>query len=395
MEKEQLLQILEKITQGTATQEEYDFFKAYYNFHEVLPSRTSAMTEEEREKLQSEMHQNIFREIYADHQPVTAGVTPLHAEAPALGKRRSFMMTGWLRYAAVFLLVAGAAAYWWWSAGNTKREGIATTKMTGDIKPGGNKAMLTLSDGSTILLDSTAAGQLALQGNASVIKSAAGKIAYQLHGKNDELVRLNTLSTPKGGQYQVTLPDGTNVWLNALSSITYPVAFSGNNRTVQVTGEAYLEVAKDKAKPFIVVTPKDRITVLGTAFNVNCYADEPVQKTTLLEGSLQIGAQVLKPGEACLNGQVVIADTDKAVAWKNGLFDFDGVGTEELMRQVARWYDVEVVYQEGIPDKEFVGKLNRNASLKTLLKALEYANVRFSIQGRRLIVLPDTIKQKK
>jgi ferric-dicitrate binding protein FerR (iron transport regulator) len=392
MEKEQLLQILEKITQGTATPEEYDFFKAYYNFHEVLTSRTEEMTEDERETLKLGIRDNIFKEIYEDHQQASSGVTALHSAAPGRGKRRGLVIPGWLRYAAVFIIVAGAAAYLWLSPGSSKIGRMASAKTSGDITPGGNKALLTLSDGNTILLDSAAAGQLALQGNANVIKSAAGKITYRLNGAADQFIRLNTLSTPRGGQYQLTLPDGTNVWLNALSSITYPVAFGGKDRKVTVTGEAYFEVARDKTKPFIVVTPKDQVTVLGTAFNVNCYADEPVRKTTLLEGAVQIGAQVLKPGEACLNGKVVAVDTDKAIAWKNGLFDFNGAGMEELMRQVARWYDIEVVYQDGIPDKEFVGKLSRNASLKTLLKALEYANVHFTIEGRRIIVLPDTKK---
>ena len=377
MDKEQLLQILEKIRQGTATQQEYDFFKAYYDFHEILPSHTEELTEHEMESLKLGIRHNIFKEIYEDHKPVSSRVT---------------RFPGWLRIAAVFIIVAGSVAYLWSSLGNSKAHEITSAKNSGDIKPGGNKAVLTLSDGNTILLDSAVAGQLALQGNANVIKSAAGKITYRLNGKDDELIRMNTLSTPKGGQYQVTLPDGTNVWLNALSSITYPVAFKGKDRKVNVTGEAYFEVARDKTKPFIVVTPKDQITVLGTAFNVNSYADEPVRKTTLLEGSVQIGAQVLHPGEACINGKVVAADPDKAIAWKNGLFDFDGAGVEDLMRQVARWYDIEVVYQDGIPDKEFVGKLSRNSSLKTLLKALEYANVHFRIEGRRIIVLPDTIK---
>jgi ferric-dicitrate binding protein FerR (iron transport regulator) len=335
-----------------------------------------------------EIRHNIFKEIHEEHKQVA------FAE-PTPGKRRALIIPGWLRYAAVFLIGVGAAAYLWFAPANSKVEGITAAKTSGDINPGGNKARLTLADGMTILLDSAAAGQLALQGNANVIKSAAGKITYRLNGAADQLVRLNTLSTPKGGQFQVTLPDGTNVWLNALSSITYPVAFNGKDRTVNITGEAYFEVAKDKTQPFIVVTPKDQITVLGTSFNVNCYADEPVHKTTLLEGSLRIGAQVLKPGEACLNGKVVAADTDKAVAWKNGLFDFNGSGMEELMRQVERWYDIEVVYQQGIPDKEFVGKLSRNSTLKTLLKALDYANVHFRMEGRRIIVMPNTLKENK
>ena len=339
-------------------------------------------------------------------------------------RRTSFLRKwGW---AAAVLLAIGAGVSLWRYEGTTPRPMANTgAHPQPDADPGSNKAILTLSDGTVIPLDSAANGAIARQGNTSVVKQAGGQISYDLKGAETAggegagngaggakaiaaSPLMNTLHTPRGGQYQLTLPDGTRVWLNAASSITYPVAFAGKQRTVQISGEAYLEVAENKDKPFIVnVEGGSSIEVLGTHFNVNSYSDESAVKTTLLEGSIKVAANagpgtaaeksasvVLKPGQQAQIARQRLsvsnnADMDKVLAWKNGLFNFDDVRLEEVLRQLSRWYDVEVVYEKGVPDIQFEGEISRNIKLSDLLKVLARADVKFRIEeGRRLVVLP-------
>lgn len=272
------------------------------------------------------------------------------------------------------------------------------------IIPGGNKAVLILSDGSSVILDSSANGTITSQGNIEVVKLKNGLLAYNINGKlvteNDELF-YNTISTPRGGQYQVTLSDGTNVWLNAASSIRFPVVFTGKERRIEITGEAYLEVAKNKAMPFIVEAASSEIQVLGTHFNVNAYTDETAIKTTLLEGSVKISAannkqtaRVLKPGQQLKdnrNGEVSVinkADTEEALAWKNGLFIFKSANVKEVMRQISRWYNVEVEYKGNV-NLHFTGQLKRNEDVKDVFEKIALTEeVRFKIDGRKIIVSP-------
>ena len=266
-----------------------------------------------------------------------------------------------------------------------------------DVSPGGDKAVLTLADGSTIVLDDAQNGTLAQQGNAKIIK-LDGKLSYDLTNKNPKEVVYNTISTPKGGQYQLELPDGSLVWLNASSSIHFPTSFVEKERRVEITGEAYFEVAKNLNKPFIVGVNNSEVQVLGTHFNINSYSDEDDVKTTLLEGSVKFvnGAttSILKPGQQsqlAKDGSIKVesdVDVDKVVAWKNGLFDFENAGIETVMRQLSRWYDVEIDYN-GKPDDLFIAEMRRNIKLSDALKALELTGkVRFDIQGKKIIVMP-------
>jgi len=280
--------------------------------------------------------------------------------------------------------------------------GIANTNVTehkfkDDVSPGGDKATLTLADGSTIILDDAQNGTLAQQGAAKIIK-LDGKLSYDQTKKNVKEVVYNTISTPKGGQYQLELPDGSLVWLNASSSIHFPTSFVENERRVNVTGEAYFEVAKNLSKPFIVGVNNSEVQVLGTHFNINSYNDEDDMKTTLLEGSVKFvsgaNTNILKPGQQsqlAKNGDIKVVsdvDVDKVVAWKNGLFDFENAGIETVMRQLSRWYDVEVEYN-GKPDDIFIAEMRRNIKLSDALKALELTGkVRFDIQGKKIIVMP-------
>jgi ferric-dicitrate binding protein FerR (iron transport regulator) len=194
------------------------------------------------------------------------------------------------------------------------------------------------------------------------------------------------MSTPRGGQYQLSLPDGSKVWLNSESSITYPVVFAAQERKVKITGEAYFEVAKDKTKPFRVETNDMQVEVLGTHFNVKAYADEGPTKTSLLEGSVKIDKQILKPGQAFTNGRIVPTDVDQDVAWKNGIFNFNNQNLSQVMKELARWYDLEIAYPDGIPQKEYGGEIGRNLKLNQVLKGLGNSGVHFELNGRRVTV---------
>jgi transmembrane sensor len=304
-------------------------------------------------------------------------------------KTKNRLPVRWARYAAAVLLIT-TGAWFWRKHSNTDKQVLTGTeqqKISADLAPGTQIATLTLSDGSTILLDSSVNGRLANQGNAEIRKDAAGQISYSVTGndKAAENIRYNTMSTPNGGQYQLKLPDGTIVYLNAASSITYPVVFSGETRTVKITGEAYFEVASNARQPFIVETPKDNIKVLGTRFNVNAYANEEAAKISLIAGSIKVNDRVLKPGEAYSNGKIFATHTDQDIAWKNGIFDFNNVTVQEAMRQLARWYNIQVVYDEPV-DETFLGKIGRDLTLKQVLKTMEGAGAHFRLEGNTLHV---------
>jgi len=255
------------------------------------------------------------------------------------------------------------------------------------VRPGSQKAMLTLGDGTQITLDSVANGRIAQQGATQVLKLANGQVRYQPvdAGRKEQLV-YNVLSTPMGGQYELTLPDGSNVWLNAGSSITYPTAFPGNERKVKITGEVYFEVAKDRNRVFRVMAGNQEIEVLGTHFNINAYTDEGQVKTSLLEGAIKVNKVLLRPGQAFAHDRVEPTNTEQDVAWKNGVFNFNNRSLAQVMRQLARWYDLEIFYPHGIPKKEYGGEMGRNLSLEQVLKGLENSNIHFELNGKRLTV---------
>ncbi|SEN58243.1 protein of unknown function [Mucilaginibacter gossypiicola] len=274
------------------------------------------------------------------------------------------------------------------------------TNNTNKITPGGNKAILTLANGSQIVLESAKKGVLANQQNIIVNKTADGKLVYDASQKQQDNAGLqsgyNTISTPNGGQYQVVLPDGTMVWLNAASSLKFPVAFTGKERNVELTGEGYFEVAKNKAMPFRVTVNHSTVEVLGTHFNIMGYAEEKSTNTTLLEGSVKIisgnNQKLIVPGEqARVNGEIEVAKVNaaQAVEWKNGNFNFSHENIETIMRKVARWYNVSVQYQGAITNEGFVGTVPRSENITEVLNALELTGlVHFKIIERRVIVMP-------
>lgn len=300
--------------------------------------------------------------------------------------------------AAVLLGVMSIAGYTWLHKKPAQSITANRQEASAPVMPGGNKAILTLADGAQIVLDSINKGALVQQGNAQVMNVHTAVLAYSTtHGTGRETI-YNTLTTPRGGQYQLILADGTKVWLNASSSIQFPVTFTGKERNVSITGEAYFEVAKNAAMPFSISVKDATVQVLGTHFNIMAYDDERSINTTLLEGAVKVrrGADkiILAPGQMSKitpSGRMKVAEADveEVMAWKNGSFHFSTYDTEQIMRQVARWYDVEVVYEGKIPEGHYSGIVNRDNNISQVLKIMQDGGVRFKLEGRKVIVLED------
>ena len=269
-----------------------------------------------------------------------------------------------------------------------------------EIHSKGNQAILTLANGSVIILDSTKNGVITNQGNVKIIKLDSGQLAYSPQTSNGAVsseISYNTISTPRAAQYQIQLSDGTKVWLNAASSLRYPTSFSGQDRNVELTGEGYFEVAKNKDKPFHVRVGAIEVEVLGTHFNIMAYEDEATIQTTLLEGSVKVSyhnqTDLLKPGrQARLNrtdNKIFTSDANvqQVVAWKNGYFYFDKSDIKTIMRQVSRWYDLNIVYESSVPDMKFSGKIERSLPLSGISHLLESGQIHFRIEGKNCIMM--------
>lgn len=336
--------------------------------------------------------QRMWMNIEASTLPADQPVRPIH-----------FLQRNWRAVAAVLLLLA-ASAYLLVSNSSRSAGPTAPASITAnDVAPGKNGAILTLADGTHMSLDSAGNGIIATQKGAQILLKN-GQLEYDETGKASGEIVYNTMTTPKGRQFNLVLPDGSQVWLNAASSIKFPTAFSGKERRVEITGEAYFEVAKDKNRPFFVRAMNTETEVLGTHFNINAYEEEAFVKATLLTGSIRTSAlhsvrsnekNILHPGEQAQispdEKMIVIpnADLEQTMAWKNGAFNFQNEGLKEVMRQLARWYDLEIVYEKNVPDVRFGGEMSRNIPLSDLLKGLKDMEVHFRIEeGRKLIVMP-------
>jgi transmembrane sensor len=299
--------------------------------------------------------------------------------------------------AAILLLLASGG--WWFLHINNGRQSQSISQGTGiarDAAPGRNRAILTLANGATVDLDSAKEGYIGRQGSSRVMKFQGGQLAYEDAASQHGVAQYNVLTTPRGGQYQLLLPDGSKVWLNAASSIRYPTSFTGHERVVEVTGEAYFEIAKNPAMPFKVTVARGmQVEVLGTHFNIMAYEDESTINTTLLEGLVRVCRKgttaLVNPGEQAKldNGgglKVAPADTEEAVAWKDGLFKFNEASIDQVMRQLSRWYDVEVVYVNDPPKDLFRGEMYRNVNVSRILKVLEASGVHFTVEGKKILV---------
>jgi transmembrane sensor len=300
--------------------------------------------------------------------------------------------------AAVLFLLLAAGIFFYSKYEKTKANQLAQQS----IVPGGNKATLTLANGKVINLTEAQNGDLSKQAGIQISKTADGQLIYTIEdasAADDSKLIYNTISTPKGGQYQLKLPDGSKIWLNAASSLKYPANLTSlNERRVELSGEAYFEIAKDHSKPFIVATNKQEVKVLGTHFNVKDYADDHSTKTTLLEGSVQVTAEVnpqpilLKPGQQSnlIAGTIKVSEVEAEdeIDWKNGDFVFKAENLKSIMRKIARWYNVEVEYQDNVPqDVELEGLVSRSRSITEVLKLMESTDkVHFKFEGRKIIV---------
>lgn len=338
---------------------------------------------------------------------------------PAQQPARVVRFKTWMRVAAAaaILFLIGLPLYFIISQRAGEQTNLAglNTAAKADISPAKERATLTLSDGRTILLDSIANGMISQQGQTAVNKNGA-ELSYDTKSvatdESSMQMAYNSVSTPRGGQYHIVLPDGSKVWLNAASSIRFPIAFNGDERRVEVKGEAYFEVAKNPAKPFrVMIDPQQdgaargEVEVLGTHFNINAYNNEPMIRTTLLEGSVKVSAQketariakFLKPGQqAAINPEyaehiriIQDADIEEAMSWRNNQFIFEKADLQTIMRQLERWYDVDVVLQGDIKNKDFSCIVSRKANISEFLKMLELTGtVHFKIEGKTIIAMP-------
>lgn len=302
----------------------------------------------------------------------------------------------WLRIAVAASIIIACTVGGYYYFFSEKASTQAEFAMANDIVPGKNAATLTLANGKKIALADAHNGELAKEAGVVITKTSDGQLIYEIKDRgNLGGSKNNTLSTARGETYRVRLPDGSLVWINAATTLTYPASFATlKKRTVELNGEAYFEVSKDKTRPFIVKTAKQQLVVLGTHFNINSYIDEGQTVTTLLEGSVKINDEtLLKPGEQAQlsdhgSMKVHLANIEEALGWKNGFFLFDKDDLPAVMRQISRWYNIDVKYEGEIPKANFDGKVYRNLSLSKALEVLKYANVKFRIEGKTIIIMP-------
>ncbi|WP_442588807.1 FecR family protein [Pedobacter sp. AW31-3R] len=416
--KQRITFLLQQFTDGTLSKEEYTELIRHFNSKGNDEDMFAAMDEiwkhTEEEIWHSEEETNRVYQNLIAHKEFNAISTP--APLPAIPVRKL-----WYRMAAAaVVLVAFSTALYVYTSNNPEPASIRFAQQ--DLAPGSNKATLTLADGRKINLNAAGNGELAKQSGISITKTKTGELLYTVTApagpKNTDTTvpEYNTITTPRGGEYRVNLPDGTSVWLNAASSLKFPVQFMKNERRVSLNGEAYFEVAKavkqqvvhgrlqEVRTPFIVKTDRQEVQVLGTHFNVNAYANETTFKTTLLEGLVNVSlpgtlqdvqpkAYYLQPGQqAILKGNIIkvtTADTEEAMAWKNGIFLFNGQDLEGIMKQVERWYDVEVVFENNTLKRQtFTGTLSRFKNISQLLEVLETTgSVHFEMEGRRITAM--------
>ncbi|MFC5285060.1 FecR domain-containing protein [Pedobacter alpinus] len=384
MDKKEFLKLVTKYNQGTATEEEKSFLNTYDQLFEELENPLDELKAEDKDRLKQNMLNDIKLKMLAEPVPYKES-------------------NNWKWIAAAMFIIACSAALFFTMSTTQKQTAEIQEHHTKDtlITPGSNQAVLTLANGKQITLNDKANGLLTEEAGVIISKNEDGLLKYEIAANAEATT--HTMSTPRGGQYQLILADGSKVWLNADSKIIFPSRFDGDERKVEIFGEAYFEVAKNKDKPFKVVSNNQIIEVLGTHFNINNYADELAAKTTLLEGSVKISplvngtinntaAKILKPGEQAIlnNGEskVKVAQTDleAAIAWKNGYFRFNKIDMQSMMRQVARWYDVDIEYEGAISKDLFVGNLRRSDDIKEVLHILQLGKINATIKGKTIII---------
>jgi transmembrane sensor len=356
---------------------------------------------------------SILEAIFGTQQDQQAPVAPLEAAVPSsVSLHRNGRMEGgkwkWMAAAAAFVLLSGSGLWYYYTRAAYREKPLAAGNAVKNLPPGGSRALLTLANGAVIALDSATNGNLAKQGVTGIVKQSGGELYYK--GINHSAgttgsamqdhmaIGYNTVTTPKGGQYRLVLSDGTRVWLNAASSLHYPAAFGDRDRTVELTGEGYFEIAPETNHPFHVKIARMDITVLGTRFDIMGYRDEGAVKATLVDGAIRVSAgnhsRTLQPGDQAVldsaSGVIGVGkgDMEEALAWKNGYFLFRGVDLPVLLRQFSRWYNIDIVYEGQKRSYQFVGQIPRSARLFSALKLLEVNKIPFRYENNKLIVYP-------
>ena len=379
MNETEILALLQKYQEGTLSNADKDKLEAWY------------------------LHKASNSNLQLSEHELEDSYEYLKSKLPLQQETKVIRLWPRLAVAASIVLLLGTGIFYFTKP---KQQIIQVVEKPQEIAPGGNRGILTLSNGKQIVLSAISAKDtIAKEGKneeVTIKMNANGVITYVINPNADapkgDANSFNTLSTPTGGQYNIVLADGTKVFLNAVSSIKYPTQFNGNQRMVELEGEAYFEVAKNKNKPFIVKSSNQAIEVLGTHFNVHAYNNESVVKTTLLEGSVAVTYKnqkaILKPGQQSnvSNNSNKIAirevDTEAAIAWKNGRFKFDNADLKTVMKQLERWYGINVEYRGDVSDVRFNGGTFRNKNLSEVLKVLELSNIKFKVEGKTIIVYP-------
>jgi ferric-dicitrate binding protein FerR (iron transport regulator) len=391
VDKTLLTELAGRVLSGTATEQEIALLHEWYDTADKEEIELVFTPERETEE---DIRQRTF-----------AGLQQAIQQTPEVAPRRISRYARWIAAASILGALVFTGRYLWNVHQSVKAACCVVSqeiKPKKDLSPGGNKATLLLGDGSVVDLRNAQNGLIRNAAGTRIDKQD-GQLIYDasataMGSTTDRAPEMNTIQTPRGGQYQLILPDGTKVWLDAASSLSYPTAFTGKDRQVQLKGEAYFEVAEDKSKPFTVVVGDVQVNVLGTHFNVMAYDDENAIKTTLLEGAVKVtrgqASHLLEPGQQAScdktsgSFRMLDVDADEAIAWKNGYFQFAGVPIETVMRQIARWYDVEVEYQ-GRTNEHFRGTISRSVNVSEVFKMLELTGaVHFSIDGKKIIVKP-------
>lgn len=376
-----ILSLIEKFEQGRATDEEMQELEVWFRSFDDNPDITEALAAEHQQKAKSALFGRINSKI---DDKLVKELEPIQRKPALLWAR--------IMIAATVLVVVSVGAYFMLNRNRPVEQTAAN--LASDFAPGSKKAILTLGNGQRITLNDAKNGKLAKQGNAIIRKTDENEVVYQQNG-NDQTALINTLATPRGGEYHLTLADGTKVWLNTASSITYPSSFTGNFREVEISGEVYFEVAHNADKPFHVKTGTQTVEVLGTHFNINAYDKQNALRTTLLQGSVAIASagqrKLLKPGEQAVwtgsNIAVNSAELDEVMAWRDGFFDFTDADIHTVMQEFSRWYDLDIVFDGPQTRETFTGRLPRSWSFAKVMKLMEsFKSTHLTVEGRRIMV---------
>lgn len=381
MDTQAFIELAEKVADGTATEDELSLYNNYNN-------------EFKRDTVRNEQLVDGKKAIGLHLHKMTNGRAEI-TTIPFYNRKAFRCLT-----AACIALIATAIGATFYNNHPKPLKDKNRVVLKNDVKPGGNKAVLHLADGTRVVLDNTDNATVAEEGGISITKTKNGQLIYKVTNPAlaangpGAVVTYHTVSTPKGGQYQVFLSDGTKVWLNASSSLKFPTSFAARQRSVKLTGEAYFDVAEMTDKPFVVNVNEMKVEVLGTHFNVMAYPDEQYINTTLVDGSLKViknkESRVLMPWQQARvsEGIKVVSATSDAIAWKNGLTTFKDADVRTIMRQIARWYDVEVKFNGDIPRTLFSGEISRNANLSELIKTSGLSNIQLKLEGRVITLMP-------